>query len=1054
MIKDGPLIVKPDEIDCIMHEDIEEEASITSLTLMKSDTFRSLIFWSLVLLSGGIFYLICYWFPNIQIKFTYTRCPVEEATHIWAISKHFSDFSKLSRVSTTRESLIVFHYQQLPYFYDGQKFVPLAFDFHLTYKNLIDRHGQGISDLSHVEENRALFGICLILVPVMPLFKMIVTEIFHPFYVFQVYSVLLWYFDNYELYATAIVIITVISLTSSIVTTRRGQIALYQLARKECNVKVVRDGGVKEIKSLELVPGDLIEIEGEIELPCDLCLISGGCIVEEGMLTGESVPVIKDSLGYLDDLVYNPDTDKRHTLYEGTKIIQTRNFSGNPVRAVVVRTGFKTVKGRLVRSIMYPKPNKFKFYEDSLKFIVFLAFLTIVGFVVTIPRMIYLEYESSDLALRVLDLITITVPPALPACMAAGIAFAISRLKKERIFCISPNRVNVAGRIDMMVFDKTGTLTEDGMDLMGIQVFNSEERKMEKLTPEPGPGSETLVEGMACCHSLAVIDKKLMGDTQDLQIFRATGWTYEEPDEENYDPLVKAVVKPKQQTSSNDLISPGEQITGMIDFGYELGILHTFHFSSKLKRMGVIVKNLGSQNVIYYSKGAPEVILEKCVDIPKDINSVLANYTKKGYRVLACAYKHLEQFKYVNMASMKMEDVEKNMKFVGLIILQNKLKPETIPSLQKLTKAGILSLMATGDAVLTGISVSRESGLIKSNIPVYLGELDKDDITWELFLADEASKTTKLKRPPWIEHAFSDDYVLAVTGTAFAELVSRAEDSENETKTLQVVLEKCRIYARMAPEHKTLLVEKLQNLNYLVGMCGDGANDCGALKTADIGISLSEADSSIAAPFTSQIPNISSVLTVLVEGRCALTTSIQSFKFMALYSMIQFTSVSFLYWYYGNLTDPQFLLFDLFTVLPLSIFMSMTGPLKKLSPHQPPSELISLRILSSIIFQSLIQAIFQFLAFIIAVYTYYEWPDIKPGVDPGMINYTNTIITLTSWAQYQIVCASFSIGKPWKKPSYQNFLFTGFQIVLCTALFFCIFFYDGTLRDLVDVRVI
>jgi len=69
-------------------------------------------------------------------------------------------------------------------------------------------------------------------------------------------------------------------------------------------------------------------------------------------------------------------------------------------------------------------------------------------------------------------------------------------------------------------------------------------------------------------------------------------------------------------------------------------------------------------------------------------------------------------------------------------------------------------------------------------------------------------------------------------------------------------------------------------------MCGDGANDCGALKAADIGISLSEADSSIAAPFTSQIANISCVIDVLKEGRCALTTSLQCFKFMALYSMI------------------------------------------------------------------------------------------------------------------------------------------------------------------------
>ena len=104
-------------------------------------------------------------------------------------------------------------------------------------------------------------------------------------------------------------------------------------------------------------------------------------------------------------------------------------------------------------------------------------------------------------------------------------------------------------------------------------------------------------------------------------------------------------------------------------------------------------------------------------------------------------------------------------------------------------------------------------------------------------------------------------------------------------------------------------------------MCGDGANDCGALKTADVGLSLSEAEASIAAPFTSQIQDISSVVILLREGRCALSTSFQCFKFIELYSMIQFTTVTLLYSMGSNLTDSQFLYIDLFILIPLSIFM-------------------------------------------------------------------------------------------------------------------------------------
>jgi len=88
-----------------------------------------------------------------------------------------------------------------------------------------------------------------------------------------------------------------------------------------------------------------------------------------------------------------------------------------------------------------------------------------------------------------------------------------------------------------------------------------------------------------------------------------------------------------------------------------------------------------------------------------------------------------------------------------------------------------------------------------------------------------------------------------------------------------------------------------------IGMCGDGANDCGALKAAEVGISLSEAEASIAAPFTSTVQDISCVITLLREGRCAMTTSFQAFKFIELYSLIQFFSCTMLYTVNAALTD-------------------------------------------------------------------------------------------------------------------------------------------------------
>jgi len=130
----------------------------------------------------------------------------------------------------------------------------------------------------------------------------------------------------------------------------------------------------------------------------------------------------------------------------------------------------------------------------------------------------------------------------------------------------------------------------------------------------------------------------------------------------------------------------------------------------------------------------------------------------------------------------------------------------------------------------------------------------------------------------------------------------------------------------MSPDDKALLVANLQDeMQLQVGMCGDGANDCAALKTASVGVSLSEAEASIAAPFTSQVHDITCIVKLLREGKCALTTSFQAFKFLFVYANVEMISSVLLSVYGTYLTDTQFLLIDLLALLPLSIFQAWTG---------------------------------------------------------------------------------------------------------------------------------
>jgi len=222
-----------------------------------------------------------------------------------------------------------------------------------------------------------------------------------------------------------------------------------------------------------------------------------------------------------------------------------------PVFGLVINIGFLTTKGSLVRAILYPKEIKFKFYEDGLKFVGIMALLSVFGFFLTVPVMV-LKQDTKFLTLldRSLDLITITVPPALPAAMSCGVVFAINRLKKSKIFCIAPTRINLAGRVTTFTFDKTGTLTEDGLSVQGFRStkrLNNETNFTEfcqspaSFVPEGAWWNNSnatdliksnpvlFVEGMACCTAITYVEGVLLGDPLDVKMFEATGWIMDEP---------------------------------------------------------------------------------------------------------------------------------------------------------------------------------------------------------------------------------------------------------------------------------------------------------------------------------------------------------------------------------------------------------------------------------------------------------------------------------------------------------------------------------------------
>ena len=168
--------------------------------------------------------------------------------------------------------------------------------------------------------------------------------------------------------------------------------------------------------------------------------------------------------------------------------------------------------------------------------------------------------------------------------------------------------------------------------------------------------------------------------------------------------------------------------------------------------------------------------------------------------------------------------------------------------------------------------------------------------------------------------------------------------SSGYTDLYELLLLHGKIFARMTPGKKQKLVEDLQKLELTVAVCGDGANDCGALKSANVGVSLSEAEASIAAPFTSLKPSISCMVEILRQGRAALVTASVTFRYMAMYSMIQFISNLLHYSMGSNLTDHQFLYIDMFVISSVAATLGRAHPSERLASITPKANLIDLKV--------------------------------------------------------------------------------------------------------------
>uniref|UniRef100_A0A8D1II34 Polyamine-transporting ATPase 13A2 n=1 Tax=Sus scrofa TaxID=9823 RepID=A0A8D1II34_PIG len=921
----------------------------------------------------------------------------------------WKDTAQLRRTEEAQRTLRYYLFQGRRYIWieTQQAFCQVSLLDHGRTCDDIHRSCTGLS-LQDQTVRKTIYGPNMISVPVKSYFQLLVDEALNPYYGFQAFSIALWLADHYYWYALCIFLISAVSICLSIYKTRKQSQTLRDMVKLSVRVCVCRPGG------------------------------------------GESVPVLKTALPE-GPVPYFPETHRRHTLFCGTLILQARAFVGPHVLAVVTQTGFCTAKGGLVSSILHPRPINFKFYKHSMKFVAALSVLALLGTIYSIFILHRNRVPLNEIVIRALDLVTVVVPPALPAAMTVCTLYAQSRLRSQGIFCIHPPRINLGGKLRLVCFDKTGTLTEDGLDVMGVVPLKGQE--FLPLVPEPrhlpmGP----LLRALATCHTLSWLQDTPVGDPMDLKMVESTGWVLEEGPSADMElgTQVLAVMKPP-------LREP--HLQGMEEPPVPVSILSRFPFSSALQRMSVVVAWPGAAQPEAYVKGSPELVAGLCnpETVPTSFAQMLQSYTATGYRVVALASKPLPIAPSLEAARQLTRDtVERELRLLGLLVMRNLLKPQTTPVIQALRRTCIRTVMVTGDNLQTAVTVAQSCGMVGPQERLVIIHATPPEqgqpASLELLPVESSAAKNGAKDPDQAaSYTMEPDprsSHLALSGSTFGVLL------KHFPKLLPKVLVQGTVFARMAPEQKTELVCELQKLQYCVGMCGDGANDCGALKAADVGISLSQAEASVVSPFTSSVASIECVPMVIREGRCSLDTSFSVFKYMALYSLTQFISVLILYTVNTNLGDVQFLVIDLVITTTVAVLMSRTGPALALGRARPPGALLSVPVLSSLLLQVALVAGVQLGGYFLTVAQPWFVPLNRTVPAPDNLpNYENTVVFSLSSFQYLILAVAMSKGAPFRRPLYTNVPFL-VALALLGSLLVGLLLAPGLLQGLLALRTI
>lgn len=674
-----------------------------------------------------------------------------------------------------------------------------------------------------------------------------------PFFVFQMFCVGLWLLDDYWYYSL-FTLVMLIGFESTVVWQRQRTLNEFRgMSIQPYEIYVYRQKKWEQITSDKLLPGDLVSVGRTKEdsgVACDMLLVEGTAIVNEAMLSGESTPLLKDSVQLRPaDAPLDPQgLDKNAFLYGGTKVLQVThgNASEDPpesvpslvsgvepppdngAMAVIVKTGFETSQGSLVRTMIYSTERVSANNVEALLFILFLLIFAIAASWYVWQEGVAQDRKRSKLLLDCVLIITSVVPPELPMELSLAVNTSLAALSKYAIFCTEPFRIPYAGRVDIACFDKTGTLTGEDLVVDGIAGLSLDDKKAKtekdgahsKVTSVLEAGQQTTLV-LATAHALVKLDEgEIVGDPMEKATLTSLGWTLGRNDTLHGRP-----------TTSGKGNSSGEVVQ----------IKRRFQFSSSLKRQSSVATVLTTdrstgkkaRGTFVGVKGAPETIRRMLIKTPPNYEETFKYFTRNGGRVLALAYRYLStdnELGQTKINTLKREEVESDLTFAGFLVLQCPLKDDAMSAVRMLNESSHRCVMITGDNPLTAVHVARKVEIIDREVLI-LDAPEHDDsgkkLVWKS-VDDKVNISVDPSKPLDAEIIQNKD--LCVTGYALAKY--------KDQPALSQLLRHTWVYARVSPKQKEDILLGLKDAGYTTLMCGDGTNDVGALKQAHIGVAL------------------------------------------------------------------------------------------------------------------------------------------------------------------------------------------------------------------------